>query len=117
MTDLEIIKDRAVKLYQIDYYDYAEELCAEIVNSAERMETELVKSLSRNMVANGIIRDLNNEITRLKAELASKPVYPHVEIKTKPKPWSECAFEKNGSYCRHCGRGVKKESEGKNGQM
>jgi len=22
MTDLEIIKDRAVKLYQIDYYDY-----------------------------------------------------------------------------------------------
>ena len=60
---------------------------------------------------------LNDEIARLKAELASKPVYPHVEIKTKPKPWSECAFEKNGSYCRHCGRGVKKESEEKNDKV
>jgi len=86
MTDLDIIKDRAVKLYQIDYYDYAEELCAEIVNSAERMETELVKSLSRNMVANGIIRDLNNEIARelermnrLKAlELKSEMIIPEI---------------------------------------
>lgn len=39
--------------------------------------------------------------------------YPFIEIKGKPPIWSECEFEKYGSYCSYCRRGPKKESEEK----